>query len=788
MPRKTAPERNTTRPPATKVRQVATSARSNAEKTRRAQTTARTGAVQPGVTLSQPLTRMAPLPERAVIVHDTGAGKFTLLETALIRSDFWLYLNAAREHSGLDTAEFPILIKPDLGAFEPHNSTATDPQLVEHLIDLLQARGYHQVSVGDGRNSFDLWLENRDVLVLADMLGYRFVTRGGHPYEILDLGEDLADGGFPEGAVLYGSSLPRAWLAAGFRISFAKNKTDDANGFALGLQNVLNVLPLRDKDYHYRDRLKSWHVAQELLQRTPVDFSLIDAFVSNHGNAGSRQARPLETRCCIAGHHLLLTDLAAIRKMGADPDLSPLHKQVSDALGLPEPHTIDGDLTPYPGWHNVHPLMADAVRAGQQWPELSRALKPWLQVVDEELFPFKDPVNEQINHIVTRYLANVDDSPAVFWAVVGLNYMLAFLHQAVESLHTLYWKDSLMRQAVPLNIDLDKYSASDYESIARYLAPLEQLAHREPADANGLRWRYDAEGAVLFEFSRMLPIPFEDFVAHVDISKSIQYMNDYIGGLIIPVLRDSDGRVTHQAERNLYLPQPNYLVLYCGKEIDVTKLEHMQYGKHEQRMVWKTLLSENQSAEYDDGSVTFTRAGAEQTRVCIFGRQKFTLPLFWQIVNLDNYPALKSALFTHAYTTFFNNTLANFEAVYEGREVRIGRVWNPRAGEDDDANPAQSPAEFLMAALSKAQNFIERNVPDKENLLTTLFSSYRPQPERLDEDGFEHFRADSATLPGQRNDATLNLQGMFESTRQATRGFWSDLNSAIQKDWGVRDR
>ena len=110
-----------------------------------------------------------------------------------------------------------------------------------------------------------------------------------------------------------------------------------------------------------------------------------------------------------------------------------------------------------------------------------------------------------------------------------------------------------------------------------------------------------------------------------------------------------------QAERNIYLPQPNYLVLYQGKPIDVSKLEVVEYAAERHRLFWKTIGSENGSASYDDGIATFERT-AEGTRVTIVGRQQFTLPLFWQVFDLDLLPDLKSMLVTHAYQTFFDRT------------------------------------------------------------------------------------------------------------------------------------
>lgn len=67
------------------------------------------------------------------------------------------------------------------------------------------------------------------------------------------------------------------------------------------------------------------------------------------------------------------------------------------------------------------------------------------------------------------------------------------------------------------------------------------------------------------------------------------------------------------------------------------------------------------------------------------GRQEFPLPLFWQAVNLDLNPLVKDFLVYHAYTTFFTRTFANFEALCEGRNIRIGRPWSMEYGEDESS-------------------------------------------------------------------------------------------------------
>ncbi len=726
--------------------------------------------------------------ERVVAIR-SNKDKYRLLDEVLRTSGFWPQLEEKRTLLDVEKEKFNILVKPDFNGFELTGSTATDPQLVEYLIDRLHERRYTTVTVAESRNSFDRWLENRDVQVLADLLGYRFVTPKGHSYEITDFAEDLVSGPFEKGSILYGSHLPRAWQEADFRILFAKNKTDDANGYHLCLDNLISVLPLRDKDYHYKHRLNRTHVLVELLKHTKVDFCIIDAYSSNHGNAGSRVARPIETRTLIAGQHLLLTDHIAALKMGISPDASECHAEAVRQLGIPEPHRVDGDLTPYSHWINSHPLVLHSTREREAWPEISQLLQPWLQMIDHEAFPFKDPVHERVNRALSHFLAGIDENITVFWTVVGFNYMLGGLYRVLKPLGIMYWKDALRHEEVGLNIRSGDYPRKDYEAIAPYLKPFQEQVHALAPDVNGLRWKYHKDGSVLFEFSRVIPVDYNDFVRRVDVAKTIQYMNDYIGGLIIQVQKDRQGRVTHQMERNLYLPQPNYLALYQGKNIDVSKLEWIQYGAHEQKMFWKTVKSENGSAKFDDGAVRFARLENGDTRVSIFGRQQFTLPWFWEVVNLDNYPALKHVLVTHAYTTFFTQTMANLEAVYEGRDVRIGKAWDPSAGESDVVDDLSSPSHRVGAFLDAAQNFIQRNVLDRDGFISRLLSPYNPKPDYIDENGFAHFRgpvgSEAARTEQMRADGD-EVRVAFAAGKDALQNFWNDLYRAIRKDMGVQ--
>ncbi len=129
---------------------------------------------------------------------------------------------------------------------------------------------------------------------------------------------------------------------------------------------------------------------------------------------------------------------------------------------------------------------------------------------------------------------------------------------------------------------------------------------------------------------------------------------------------------TRQAERNLYLPQPNYLAAWGGEAIDVCKIELVERSADLHRLTWRTVKSPNGSAQFDDGSLTFART-TTGTRAVVRGRQLFALPSSWSGVDLTVLPELRDPLLEEAYRRFFTTTFDNLEACFEGREFRIGR-------------------------------------------------------------------------------------------------------------------
>ncbi len=675
------------------------------------------------------------------------------LEDALQRCEVWSQLTTLTGER--DASDMRVFVLPDLNVFEPDGSTGTQPALVEHLVDLLADQGYTSVTVGSGPDGAARILDNRDVLVIADLTGYRYVTDRDNPYDVVDLSEDLVDAPFPPASALHGSRLAESWVNADIRISFAKNKTHAEHGFALTVHNLLGALPLRDRAYHYRSRLKPWDTCVDLLQATPVHVAIVDAIVSNHGSLGDRMPRPLRTDTIIAGTDAILVDFVAASKMNTDPYASPVNAKALHDLGLPPKYEMLGDLSPYEGWENVHPLQAASLQRIDESPRLATHLMSATVRPDAELFPFQRDLTDRVNRVSAPVLA----SP---WATWGYAWLAAVV-DGVQAWRTMFDKAALARMEVPLDLDLSSYTRADYDDVVDYLAPLEALVGAVPPDENGLRWRY-VDGSVLFHYAKVLRIDFDEFVDVVPVRNAITWMKDYIGGQTVAIHRDGEGRVTHQAERNIYLPQPNWLVLYGGSVIDVAKLETIRYLEDEHKIVWRTVHSSNDSATHDDGSVRFARVDAG-TEITVVARQHFKLPPFWQMVNLDRLPEIKNRFVGAEYYKFFDETIDNFARAYAGEDMQIGRAWSPLHGEEGDEHEE-------VDLVTRAREVMSR------------FGGRQDVGGTLDENGFRHFEGPRELDAGEPQTGFLG-NGLRRRVPPDVSGWWSDLARQVGKDLGV---
>jgi len=655
---------------------------------------------------------------RAVaIVDDDGLSAAGKLAAALDRAGLWTLLRRKRSLHG--RRELDIVIRPELSAFSAGSPTATDPALVEALIDALHDAGYANVAVVGAADSSALWADNRELYALTDLLGYRYVTPKQRPYDIVDLADEQVEAAFGVAGALHGCTISRRWLQADLRIVFSKSRTDEAAGYALCLDTLIGVLPLIDQDLHYRRRRRPGDVVAALLDAAPVEFCLIDAIVAAHGPSGRRAPLAIQTGTIIAATDIVLADDIGARKMGLDPKVSQTFARAARTHPLPQRYIVAGSLDPYVGWDNVPPVSLQAARACAQAETFGRLIEPWLQRVDPALFPLKNPVDARLNGALAEYFA----APSNRWLLTLVNCLLAWIDTTIGSYRVLFDKDALRRQAVPLGLDLACATDDAFGALVDELHRLEPLAEAATSVSQELAWRYVGD-AVVFRYARLLPIGFDRFVQRIDIARTIQFMNDYLGGVLVPLAHDASGRPVRQAERNIYLPQPNYLVLFEGKPIDVSKLEVVEYGNGRHRLYWKTLLSENASAVHDDGIATFERRD-RGTEVTITGRQQFALPLFFQVFDPDVVPGLKPRLVTHAYQTFFDRTMANFEALVEGRDISIGRPVD---------EPAPPPMERLMPTL---QRLAEAATPLLRRF-TNVGEPMQQSAPQADADGFVH--------------------------------------------------
>jgi uncharacterized protein (DUF362 family) len=680
------------------------------------------------------------------IAHQPGADGTTLLGQALALSGFREMakrrIDLALEARGACAA----IIVPALDAFAKGSPAATDPRLVEHLLDMLFDLGVTDAAVGSTRGTADLWLENRDVFMVADLLGYRYETSAGHPYEVIDLSEEITPHAFAPEGPLGGTGLSRVWLEAELRLVFSANRTDEDEGYGLCLTTLLGVLPATDKDYQYRYRRDPGEVVAELVAVAPPHFALIDATLSGHGAGGARSPIPLRTDTVIACADPALADYVGALKMGLDPYVSPLATRCFRRQPALADCRIIGPLKVYPDWINVSPALMASTAARRAFPPADRSLRPMLQQVDRALFPFREPANAWLNTALADVMATTDASPGGASLLTFFNALLGEWAKAGEAWSVMFQKDALRQREASINIGPEGITEADYNDLAAQMVPQSDLLRGIAPDSQGIRWRFD-DGAVVFDGARRFPIPFSRFAGAVDIHRVIQFMNDYIGGQALVTARDGDGRPIRQIERNLYLPQPNYTALGGGVVIDVTKIETLEYHPGWQRMVWKTVKSENQSAAADDGVVTFEALG-DDTLVTIWGRQHFRLPAAWAALDASLDPTVKRALVSEAYARFFQRTFANLEAVAEGRDVRIGKPWR----EETAGEPL--PVERLAGLTRRLSGDGGFDLGAMLKGVVAGRADALPAPIHIDADGFRHF--DGAALAKPTNETSAS--------------------------------
>jgi hypothetical protein len=501
--------------------------------------------------------------------------------------------------------------------------------------------------------------------------------------------------------VIQGRPVPEAWQRADLRILLTPCATDALEGCALALAALSDLVPLIAG-------ADPADVVTDVLQTMAPHVSLIDAMVTSDGPAGSSVRRPVHTDTVIASSSAVLADVVVAVLLGVDPLRPPLISAVVDVLGLPVDFTVIGDLTAFPGL--VHPPehLLRSTNAAPDARSVSRVMGA--AMADEGVTTSGEDVmmtllRQAIRPWLTQTVgldgargagARTDGGPDVLaWASSSAAASAGY----VQAWRTTFAKDSVPRRRASLGLNLSAYTARDFEAAELSLRPLLRLLDGLPIDRDGLRWMH-IDGAVVFEASRIVLADYESWVARVDVSRAISMMADYLGGRTVVVARDPLGRTTRQAERNIYLPQPNYIAFSGGQVIDVCKLSVVRHRADSCAIWWRTVRSPNRSALHDDGTVEFSAADGGRTKVVIRGRQQFALPAAMQSIDLDLAPDVRNALTQDAYRRFFLTTLDNFEACYEGRDFAIGQ-------DPDEEIPTIGLSRLARAAQGAMTDLVE---------------------------------------------------------------------------------
>jgi len=287
-----------------------------------------------------------------VVASIRNADRFAALDSVLKETGFMEQVEKKRSSSGKSKQDFSIVIKPNfMFAYNKADGTTfTDPELVGHLVKRLRAEGFENLCVAEAQSTYGEFFTNRRVREVAEYLGY--AVDGSAGYQLVDLTEDDHEEK-TLGPHLGRHRVPLTWKNADFRISFAKNKTHVYSYYTLTLKNIYGALPLADKFSAYHTGRDIYYTTMEYLTAFPVDYGLIDAYVSGDGPFGIfADPEPNYTYTIIGGNDLVAVDWVGATKMGIDPKISRYVELGVKAFGKPK-IILKGDPDPYHPWLNV---------------------------------------------------------------------------------------------------------------------------------------------------------------------------------------------------------------------------------------------------------------------------------------------------------------------------------------------------------------------------------------------------------------------------------------------------
>ncbi len=129
------------------------------------------------------------------------------------------------------------------------------------------------------------------------------------------------------------------------------------------------------------------------------------------------------------------------------------------------------------------------------------------------------------------------------------------------------------------------------------------------------------------EYSTMLmDVPFETFQKRLPTAKWGRYLNGLLGGDVKVNKSDEQGRPIRQIERMVFAPIPELLVDTIFN-MDMTKVEIIQYDQDRNIVFWNVKFSDNGTTENDIGYVEFRKYSDESTLVTFHSAHRLNWPL-----------------------------------------------------------------------------------------------------------------------------------------------------------------
>ncbi len=310
--------------------------------------------------------------------------KFDMLDAALDNSCFFEHLERAWKRSGKSKEDFSIILKAHFIPLIRRDEVGvyTDPTLVIHVVRRIMERGWRNVSVAEGRNSFGKWYDGRGVVRVAARAGYveeeavepvgkspsrltGYVDVKGEllPFTIVDLSHQLVSHEFTH-ELLGRHFVSQFWRDADYRITFGKLKTHYATRYALNLANISLALPMEDRLVTYPTEMDEARAVTALMEAFPVHFSLIDGITAADGVLGYvRRPRSRVPGIIIAGQNIFATENLGAQLMGVDPFESVLTRLAATRLGGMMPYKLIGNPVLLKPWKNVRSALVGAVTA-----------------------------------------------------------------------------------------------------------------------------------------------------------------------------------------------------------------------------------------------------------------------------------------------------------------------------------------------------------------------------------------------------------------------------------------